>query len=392
MKKTLYLLALLCAALGSAQQKQVNIYFDTASNSLGVPAVKTIDSLIDAAKAIADYRIHITGYTDPVGSTDANYQLGMKRATAAKDYLVKKGLKESAIITLSKGEEEARDQSSEHHRRRRATLALSSIELQSLPSGYEERTFRGQSGTIVTGSFPVGSGATVTVSEFFTSESMIANSMYAMDTNGNILLSCGMIEICTEDVKFDPTGKFFIVKVPSRGRADTRMTLWLSDQVNSGTRWRETPIEVTVEDGYYVFKVPVTENRCLKINLDMPCIVSNNCEVVFIATHKPYNFTDVQVKTDSRALAFSAQVNDTLYAFTKGRGESMVDMKFVGLRSGRPYLTIGLDKCKFSRDRGTSYYYICEDCLKTKKKGFFAWLQKVFTGKEQYEEIEINEQ
>lgn len=48
--------------------------------------------------------VHIIGHTDNVGATNANYQLGLKRANQVKDYLVSQGIETKFIKASSKGE------------------------------------------------------------------------------------------------------------------------------------------------------------------------------------------------------------------------------------------------------------------------------------------------
>jgi len=61
------------------------------------------DSVITFTKSNPNYRIHIIGHTDDDGNDLYNETLGKKRATSARNFLKKMGVK-NKIITSSKGE------------------------------------------------------------------------------------------------------------------------------------------------------------------------------------------------------------------------------------------------------------------------------------------------
>jgi len=57
----------------------------------------------------ADVKILIEGHCDERGSVEYNFALGERRANSTRAYLVIKGVKETRIATISKGEEEPVD-------------------------------------------------------------------------------------------------------------------------------------------------------------------------------------------------------------------------------------------------------------------------------------------
>jgi hypothetical protein len=274
MQKTILIfLFLLSSITGFGQNtKKFSIYFNSGDHSLNVVSVKTLDSIVSIIDPALAYEIVIIGYTDPAGTTESNYKLGLNRALTSKKHLINRKISEASITESSRGELESADASLPDAKRRRVDITIRNIQA-GVAGEFEERSFRGDNGTIVTGTFPKTSKAYVTIKEIFTSESMIKNDLYAVDVNGNILVTDGMFEICTENLDFDPTGQFYLVKVPAWGQPNDKMTLWIAEQVNRSARWRNTPIEVTISEDrkYYIFKIPATE-KCIKINLDMPCI------------------------------------------------------------------------------------------------------------------------
>lgn len=50
--------------------------------------------------------LRITGHSDNIGPRDANMTVGLERANAVKDHLIRKGVEPSRIVTLSKGQSE----------------------------------------------------------------------------------------------------------------------------------------------------------------------------------------------------------------------------------------------------------------------------------------------
>ncbi|MEE9441783.1 MAG: OmpA family protein [candidate division Zixibacteria bacterium] len=84
------------------------IFFDFNSMELTVAAQEIIDQAGD--KMIADRKsvMEIAGYTDPTGNAAYNTELGLKRAAAAKYYLVDNyGVNLYRIFTVSHGENKA---------------------------------------------------------------------------------------------------------------------------------------------------------------------------------------------------------------------------------------------------------------------------------------------
>jgi peptidoglycan-associated lipoprotein len=72
----------------------------------------TLDMKVAILKKNPAAKIRITGHCDERGSDDYNITLGMKRATAAKEYLVRVGIDPSRIDVSSLGREKPMDPAS----------------------------------------------------------------------------------------------------------------------------------------------------------------------------------------------------------------------------------------------------------------------------------------
>ena len=75
-------------------------------NAVGqIPENKTLNKLADYLKDNPEAVIEIIGYADASGRASYNYYLGLKRARAVRDYLVKHGVNPKQLVVTSFGEE-----------------------------------------------------------------------------------------------------------------------------------------------------------------------------------------------------------------------------------------------------------------------------------------------
>lgn len=80
------------------------VFFDYNSAKLNADASEVLDSkVLPELKKSASLKITVEGHCDERGSVAYNVKLGKKRAEAVKSYLVKNGVKSSAIKTVSYG-------------------------------------------------------------------------------------------------------------------------------------------------------------------------------------------------------------------------------------------------------------------------------------------------
>ncbi len=81
------------------------IYFDYNKSVLRDDARNTLDAKLPVLQANPNVRIRIEGNADNRGSDEYNQALGMRRAEAARRYLVSKGIDAGRIDIVSNGEE-----------------------------------------------------------------------------------------------------------------------------------------------------------------------------------------------------------------------------------------------------------------------------------------------
>jgi OmpA-OmpF porin, OOP family len=81
------------------------IYFRTGSAELDPRSDPLLDSVADIANRCPNVRIEIAGYTDSVGSHDANFRLSDDRARSVADFLIRRGVSPSRIAARGYGEE-----------------------------------------------------------------------------------------------------------------------------------------------------------------------------------------------------------------------------------------------------------------------------------------------
>ena len=84
---------------------QEMIYFDFDQSDLRPEAQAALDRKIPLFNANPSMRIRITGHADERGSDEYNLALGQRRAAAAKQYLVARGVAEDRIEITTAGEE-----------------------------------------------------------------------------------------------------------------------------------------------------------------------------------------------------------------------------------------------------------------------------------------------
>jgi peptidoglycan-associated lipoprotein len=82
-----------------------NIYFDFDKYNLKPEAIKVLDTKVALMRENSMMKVQIEGNCDERGSNEYNLALGDRRANAAKSYMVKAGVAENRLSTISYGEE-----------------------------------------------------------------------------------------------------------------------------------------------------------------------------------------------------------------------------------------------------------------------------------------------
>jgi len=85
------------------------VKFKSDSDALLPESNSKLHAVAELMNAHQDFKLTIDGYTDNTGSSEHNHQLSLKRAEAAKAYLVQDGIEASRITTHGFGEEKPID-------------------------------------------------------------------------------------------------------------------------------------------------------------------------------------------------------------------------------------------------------------------------------------------
>jgi peptidoglycan-associated lipoprotein len=97
------------ATPGSAQDFTVNvgdrIFFDTDSSSIRADAQGILTRQAQWLNKYSNYAIVVEGHADERGTREYNLALGARRAAAARDFLVARGVAGNRLKTISYGKE-----------------------------------------------------------------------------------------------------------------------------------------------------------------------------------------------------------------------------------------------------------------------------------------------
>lgn len=391
MKKIFLLCMFSCLGM-KAQQRTSFVYFDFDRYELNESAKTTLDS-ISGILLNNEYSISVYGFTDDTGKNGYNAILGQKRADAVSAYFKNKGI-HTAVATVDDAALRKQQMLPEKKRRVRIVYQYKTNNLQTnIPTdAYTPETtvvrpsVTGNKGSAVTLSGGIGPGS-VSVEEYMDNESMIANNMYAVTTDGQILRTEGMLEICNTYKKIDSTG-YYNVTIPARkGFLNTKAIVWLAIKNSEGnTVWQPTEIEIKTdaEKHEYNIRMKAEPADCIKINLDALANRKNGFRVIYVYTDKPYNFSSVSVTNKYQEAVLANKVNDTTWAFTAYRTVNLNRLTFSGVY-GENKVELRLRNCIHKTDRQRNHhYYFTEAALKAglateiKKKGFFGWWDRVF--------------
>ena len=83
----------------------VTVAFKTGSAELDLNARGALDGVATWMKADDSRTMHLEGFADTTGDSAANLVLSAKRAEAVKNYLMEKGVDQTKVMTVGRGEE-----------------------------------------------------------------------------------------------------------------------------------------------------------------------------------------------------------------------------------------------------------------------------------------------
>lgn len=106
--------------------KSWKIYYGFDSYALDAEGKKVLDQLLEEVKSHENAQITIRGYSDSIGPEAYNLTLSRKRAEQVMEYLQRKGLSNSKMTLLAKGEQEVIDNDSldKREKNRRAEVVV----------------------------------------------------------------------------------------------------------------------------------------------------------------------------------------------------------------------------------------------------------------------------
>jgi outer membrane protein OmpA-like peptidoglycan-associated protein len=94
------------AALKAVPDPEIRflLYFDEARDTLNSAAQATMSLILKAVEERHSTDISVTGHTDRTGSTEGNYELGLRRAERVASILRTQGVDDSSLFVGSHGE------------------------------------------------------------------------------------------------------------------------------------------------------------------------------------------------------------------------------------------------------------------------------------------------
>jgi hypothetical protein len=91
--------------MGECKDAGVTVAFKTGSAELDQNARGALDGVSTWMKNDEKRTLHLEGFADTTGDSEANLVLSAKRAESVKNYLIEHGVKSSNVITVGRGEE-----------------------------------------------------------------------------------------------------------------------------------------------------------------------------------------------------------------------------------------------------------------------------------------------
>jgi outer membrane protein OmpA-like peptidoglycan-associated protein len=80
-----------------------NVHFDLGAETISLASASVLDSVATVMSSVPEIRATLIGHTDPRGSIAYNLALGQRRASAVRDYLVRRGVNAVRLSIGSQG-------------------------------------------------------------------------------------------------------------------------------------------------------------------------------------------------------------------------------------------------------------------------------------------------
>lgn len=111
------------------------LYYDFDKSYIRTDASKGLDAILALMKEYPAMQIEMTSHTDSRGSKEYNMDLSLRRSASAKYYLTSRGIEESRIKAMGKGEQNPRNRcvdgvrcsEEEHQYNRRTEVKITSL-------------------------------------------------------------------------------------------------------------------------------------------------------------------------------------------------------------------------------------------------------------------------
>lgn len=376
------------------------LYFDYNQFKLSTNATASLDSLVNVCNKYSNYTIKIVGYTDSRGSVKYNKKLSTDRSKAVFDYLSDKKINPNSISHQGFGV----DNKSENETFQRNTTVT--FIAKSEDCYYKLNSLTAKNGTEVSFKLKNESKADFSIEEYFSTITMLENEKFALDINDEVLETAGMIDIDLKNINpNDIEDGIITVAIPTISNADydEEMTVWVEEiDKNGKRRWKNIKLKPRWNKDLkrYEFNLNVSsfKNNKISINLDKNIYreqtknvsTGKNKKVIVVATENDEFFYDVYLSYKSEKqnnLKFSAKMDKTGFAFVIPKNVNPKKLNFTGINSSGK-TTFSISSCKVSKYNNKytlfKYYNISSDQEKkeqekTKKKGFWQWLKRVFS-------------
>ncbi len=81
-----------------------NVYFEFGKSTLKPESFPALNELVALLKTAPGMEIEISGHTDNIGSKESNLKLSKDRAEAVRQYLIRKGISPSRVVSAGYGD------------------------------------------------------------------------------------------------------------------------------------------------------------------------------------------------------------------------------------------------------------------------------------------------